>query len=295
MRFRKVAILGVGLLGGSLGLALRRRGLAGEVCGYVRRAASVSECRATGSVDVATTQLHEAVREADLVVLCTPVGQMNAVATAMLPALSPHALVTDVGSVKASVVSALEPLLSRAGAAFVGSHPMAGSEKNGVSAARPDLFENAVCIVTPTAHSPAPALARVEALWQAVGGRVLRLAPALHDELVSRASHLPQVLAASLATVVLARHPEPTQGQVCAGGFRDCTRIASGSPEMWRDILLANQQPVIAAIDEFVAGLGEVREAVVRGDAERVGAFLAAAKQVRDRWLGQNHGTAAGE
>src|SRR5262249_51651471 len=148
--FRKVAIIGVGLLGGSLGLAVRKRRLAREVAGFVRRAASVSECRRLGAVHVATRDLRLAVADADLVVLCTPLAQMPALVREMLPALKRGAIVTDVGSVKAGVVRELESKIHRAGGHFVGSHPMAGAEKTGVAAARPNLFANAVCVLTPT-------------------------------------------------------------------------------------------------------------------------------------------------
>lgn len=285
--FRKVTLIGVGLLGGSLGLALRQRGLAGSVHGYVRRAASVADCRQAGAVDEATTDLAAATREADLVVFSTPIGQMRGLAELAAPALKRGALVTDVGSVKGGVVAELEPLCASAGAHFIGSHPMAGSEKAGVGAARSDLFEGAVCAVTPTPQSDAAALAKIEALWSAVGAGVLRLSPAAHDELVARASHLPQAVAVSLASLVLDPAAAPEQARLCAGGFRDCTRIASGSPEMWRDILLANRQPVAQAIDDFIARLRNLQSAVAAGNAEAITELLRSAKGRRDAWM--NH------
>ena len=209
MYWKKVALVGVGLLGGSLGQALKQRGVAGSVAGFVRRAASVAECEKYGAVDSATIELEEAVGGADLVVLCTPILQMRPLVEAMLPALEPGAVVTDVGSVKGAVVRDLEKLAARAGAHFVGSHPMAGAEKMGVAAARPDLFVNAVCVVTPTPKSNPAAVRRTEQLWKAVGGRLLRLSPEAHDELVSRSSHLPHVAAAGLANLVL--EPAPAQ------------------------------------------------------------------------------------
>jgi len=150
VQFRKITIVGVGLLGGSIGLAARQRKLAGEVAGYVRRAASLKDCETAGAVDYATTDLLAAVSNADLIILCTPLAQMRALAKQILPALKRGAIVTDVGSVKATVVRELESIISNAGAQFIGSHPMAGAEKTGVSAARKNLFENAVCVLTPT-------------------------------------------------------------------------------------------------------------------------------------------------
>jgi prephenate dehydrogenase len=203
MRWRKVTLIGVGLLGGSLGLALRKRSLAAEVCGFVRREGSIAECLQAGAVDRATIDLAEAVAGADLIVLCTPLFQMTELALGMQAQVQSEALVTDVGSVKAALVAELEPVFAARGASFVGSHPMAGSEKTGVSAARADLFLNAACAVTPTAKSPQAKVEETEALWRAVGGRILRLSPEMHDELVSRSSHLPHVLAAQLAAYVL--------------------------------------------------------------------------------------------
>lgn len=290
MLFRKAAIIGVGLLGGSLGLAMRQRGLAGQVHGYVRRAAGAEECVRAGAADAAGTELAPVVQDADLVVLCTPIGQMGGLAERMVPVLKPGALVTDVGSVKAPVVAQLEAICHAAGAWFVGSHPMAGSEQTGMAAAKPDLFDGAVCVVTPTARSDTTALAQVEQLWGALGARVMRLSPAKHDAVVARASHLPQAVAAALAGLVLDPEAPPEQAQLCAGGFRDTTRIASGSPDMWRDILVANRRSVAQALDGFIAALRPLRRAVAAGDAGRIEAFLRTAKQRRDAWLGARSG-----
>jgi prephenate dehydrogenase len=241
MHWRKVTLLGVGLLGGSLGMALRKRRLADRVHGYVRRQASIQECLQAGAVDSASTNMAEAVGNADLIVLCTPLAQMSALARAALEDVAKGAVVTDVGSVKGQLVAELEPLFRTREATFIGSHPMAGSEKMGVSAAREDLFQNAVCVVTPTANSPADLISRTEDLWKSVGARILRLSPETHDELVARSSHLPHVLAAHLARYVLDPSHVKEQSQLCANGFRDSTRIASGSPEMWRDIVMMNK------------------------------------------------------
>lgn len=284
MRFQKVALLGVGLLGGSLGLALRRLGLAGRVHGYVRRESAVPECRAAGAVDTVGTDLAEAVHGADLVVFCTPLGQMPPLAEKAAPNLAPGALVTDVGSVKAPLVRALEPILGAVGARFVGSHPMAGSERTGVGAARADLFAGAVCVVTPTPASDPAAVAAVSRLWEALGGRVLTMSPEAHDERVARTSHLPQALAATLAHLVLSPEAPPEQARLCAGGFRDGTRVASGSPEMWRDIFLANREPVTRALDEFCRAFDLLRQAVAAGDAATLERFLTTARQRREAW-----------
>ena len=284
MRWRKVTLAGVGLLGGSLGLALRRRALAENVTGYVRRESSVAEAIEAGAVDDATCDLLAAVRGADLIVLCTPLWQMGPLARKFAPAVEPGAIVTDVGSVKQALVEELEPVFVGTGAHFVGSHPMAGSERMGVSAAKADLFERACSIVTPTARSLPEAVARVEQLWSSVGARPLLMKPDLHDQLVARSSHLPHVLAAHLASYVLAQDHPAEQQQVCAGGFRDSTRVAAGSPEMWRDIVTMNRGPVASALKDFRESLDEFLAILERNDPAEVEAFFRSAKTLRDQW-----------
>ena len=282
-----MTLAGVGLLGGSLALAVRQRGLAAKVDGLVRRSATIAECERLGVLNHATRDPLRAVENADLVVLCTPLAQMRPVLERMLPALRPGAIVTDVGSVKGTVVQELEPLVARAGGQFVGSHPMAGAEKAGVAAARADLFVNAVCAITPTARSSPEAVDRVEALWRGVGGRPLRLNPELHDDLVSRSSHLPHVVAAELANYVLSPAHPKQQSLLCATGFRDTTRIASGSTEMWRDIALANSRNLARVLGVFIEDLQEFKLALENGDQGAVEEFFEKARQRRDAWSGQ--------
>jgi prephenate dehydrogenase len=284
VRFQKIAIIGVGLLGGSIGLAVKRRRLAREVAGFVRRPESLKDCEKAGAVDYATTDLLAAVSDADLVILCTPLSQMRSRVAEMLPALKRGAMVTDVGSVKAGVVRDLELLVQKYGAHFVGSHPMAGAEKTGVGAARADLFENAVCVVTPTIISNVAAVRQVEAFWKSLGARTLRLAPEKHDALVSRSSHLPHIVAATLANLVLAPARPEFQSVLCANGFRDTTRIASGSPEMWRDIALANRKNLSRSVDAFISGLQKFQRFLKKSDAKAVANFFETAKSRRDNW-----------
>jgi prephenate dehydrogenase len=279
-------LVGVGLLGGSLGLALKRRQLADSVTGFVRRAASVAECEGLGAVYPATRDLRRAIEGAELIVLCTPIGRMRPLVMQMLPVLEAGAILTDVGSVKGSVVRDLESLAAQAGAHFVGSHPMAGSEKTGVAAARADLFVKAVCVITPTRNSNQGAVRKVEQLWRSVGARLLRLTPQAHDDLVSRSSHLPHVVAAELANLVLGPRQPKEQGLLCANGFRDTTRIASGSPEMWRDIAMANRENLSRALSSFMDDLRAFRRALKRGDEQAISAFFERARQRRDAWSG---------
>jgi len=286
MHWQKVTLIGVGLLGGSLGLAIKERRLAAKVDGFVRRTVSLAECDKMGVVNHATRDLDRAVKDADLVILCTPLSRMGELTGKMLPLLKKGAIVTDVGSVKGSVVAELEPLVASVGAHFVGSHPMAGGEKTGVSAARADLFVNAVCIITPTPNSDKEAVARLEQFWKAVGARLLKLSPAAHDDLVSRSSHLPHVVAAELANYILSPVHPPEQAAVCANGFRDTTRIASGSPEMWRDIAMANGKNLSRVLGVFIEDLQEFRLALDTGDVKAVEEFFEKAKQRRDQWIG---------
>lgn len=284
VHWQKITVVGVGLLGGSLGLAIKQRRMARRVEGFVRRTASIAECEKAGAVDHATRDLRRAVEDADLVILCTPIGQMRELAERMAPVLKRGAIITDVGSVKAGVVQALEPLLAAAGAHFVGSHPMAGAEKTGVKAARADLFKDAVCAITPTSRSNAVAVKRVEEFWREIGARPLKLPPEAHDELVSRSSHLPHVVAAELANYVLSPIHPKEQALLCANGFRDTTRIASGSPEMWRDIALANRNNLARVLGVFVDDLKEFQQALESGDEKAIEEFFEKARQRRDAW-----------
>lgn len=284
VRWQKITIVGVGLLGGSLGMAIKRRKLACRVEGYVRRAASIIECRALRAVDRATQDLRSAVVGADLVILCTPLSQMLPLVKQMLPVLKRGAVVTDVGSVKTSVVRELESELAKAHAHFVGSHPMAGAEKSGVKAARPNLFVNAACVVTPTRKSDRTAVRTLEQFWKSLGGRVIQLAPEVHDRLVSRTSHLPHIVAATLASSVLDPAQPGPQTALCANGFRDTTRIASGSPEMWRDIALANRRHLANSLRTYIADLKKIQRLIGKADAKAIARFLETAKARRDRW-----------
>ena len=287
MRWNKVSIVGVGLLGGSLGQVLRKRKLAREVVGCVRRKSSITECRQARAVDVATVDFAAGVFDADLVVLCIPIGQMGPLFKQLLPHLKRGAIVTDVGSVKGPMVRELEILAAKAGVHFVGSHPMAGSEKTGVSAAQPDIFEGAVCVVTPTSKSNRRAVQAVMRLWKSVGARVLQLSPEVHDQLVARSSHLPHLLAAQLVNHVLGGKPSAAQIALCASGFRDTTRIASGSPEMWRDIAVSNRRNLAASLGGLIEELRVLQKVVCKGDIESLARFFERAKSYRDEWCGQ--------
>ena len=284
MLFRKTALIGVGLLGGSLGLALQRRNLSEEVVGYVRRDASVTDCDRCGVTTSTTKELPKAVENADLIVLCTPLAQMRVLTDGFTPHLKTGAIVTDVGSVKGVVAAELTETIRAAGASYIGSHPMAGSEQTGPKAAREDLFENAVCVLTPDRQTPSAELAKLDELWRSVGARTMSITADLHDNLAGRCSHLPHIVAAGLANYVLSPAHPPEQQELCATGFRDTTRVASGSPEMWRDISMANRRHLQRVLGVFIEDLQEFQFALERGDEATIMDFFETAKTRRDEW-----------
>lgn len=282
----RVAIAGMGLLGGSLGLALRRTGV-GDVRGLCRRPDAAAQALENDAVDSAGTDPVVAMDGTDVLVLCVPIDAMAAVLESCLREASPGLSVTDVGSVKRVVVDQLEPLCARYGARFVGAHPMAGSERSGLDAAADDLFEGATVILTPTAGTDAEALAVVSSLWQSVGGRTIEMGAAAHDAHVARCSHLVHLVAAGLAgaalddtATVLARR------EVCGSGFRDTTRVALGSPEMWAEICAANADEIESAFDELERFLGDARSALRSKDREGLRSWLNRAKGARMRFDG---------
>ncbi len=280
----KLTIIGAGLLGGSIGLAARARGLARRVSALVRRPESLAECQALGIANEVTLDPAEAVAGADLVVLCTPISGLTGLAKRTLPDLKPGTVVTDVGSTKKQLVAELTPLCAAAGARFVGSHPMAGSDQTGPSAARADLFDDTVCVVTPTSDTDADALTTVNDFWADLGSRPVVMPADTHDQLVARCSHLPHLLASALAVRVLDPTHGEQQAQLCATGFRDMTRLAAGSPVMWRDIVGSNRDDILAAIDEFVDEIGQLRRLIASDSPESIETWLQRAKVARDNW-----------
>ena len=278
MSIQRVALVGPGLLGGSIALALRGRKDV-TVAIWARRSEMVEELKAMALAHYASTTLARVVRDADLIILCTPVGAMPALAREIVGAAKPGAIVTDVGSVKGALVAELGAIF-RGGPRFVGSHPMAGSEQTGLRAARADLFRGAVCIVTPDADSDAEAVAEVGAFWESLGGIVRHLAPAAHDEAVALVSHFPHLLAATLVNVVAERQAAALE--LCGPGFRDTTRVAGGAPEMWAEILAANATAVRATLDAMIEKLREIANILARDPSDpALRAFLTHAQQRR--------------
>ena len=260
--FSRLAVLGLGLLGGSVAAAARARGVAGTVVGSARRRAPLEAALQKGVVD-AIASPEEAVKGADLVLLATPVSSMAAVLQTVAPHLAQGALVTDVGSVKGHLVDTLPGLLPP-GVHFLGSHPMAGSHHRGVEHARADLLEGACCVVTPTPSVPDEACERLAAFWRALGARVTRRDPADHDEQVAWVSHLPHLLAFAYAKAL--EFAPATAGEIAGSGFRDFVRIARSDSELWGDILGVNRKALVRPLQAFRDALAELAQALEEGD-----------------------------
>lgn len=280
--FRTVAIAGLGMIGGSLGMALRRRRLAGRVIGLTRRAATIDEGVRCGAIDEGSLEASGAA-DADLVVLAAPVLAFEHLAKNLAPHLKPGCLVTDVGSTKAQITARIPGLLPD-GVDFVGGHPMAGSERGGVLAGRPDLFEGAVWVLTRAENARPQSVERLREMVRALGATPVEMEPALHDDAVARISHLPHVVAAALAEAAESGLvPAEVLRLLIAGGFKSTTRIAASPPEMWRDICLTNREAVLASLRDFEACVARFREALERESAGDVLDAFGRGKSARDR------------
>jgi prephenate dehydrogenase len=273
----RLAILGPGLLGGSIAQAARRAG-SFHVAVWARRAEAVAELEQRALAEVASTDLSAIVSDADVVVLAVPIGVMAKVAREISPLVPTGAVITDVGSVKGPVVEELSTIFNQRGR-FVGSHPMAGSEQTGLEAARAGLFDCAACIVTPDTRTDPAAVTTIRHFWEALGGRVLELTPAAHDEIVAMVSHFPHLLAAALVNLVAQRNAAAFD--FAGPGFRDTTRVASGPPEMWAEILRSNHSAVRASVEAMIEKLREIAT-LLDHDASMT-PLLTRAKTLRDQ------------
>ncbi len=262
---RRLAVVGLGLLGGSIAKASRQRGLAREVVAVGRRQESLAAALSDGVVERATTDLAAGVAGADFVVLATPVATIEALVPKVWEAATDGAIITDVGSTKGPIVRTAERLAAGRPLAFVGSHPMAGSEVAGYRAARADLFEGALVIVTPTDATDRLGLKRVSEFWEALGARVSQMDPEQHDRAVAAVSHLPHLVAYALVEAVA--RMDPSSFGVAARGFKDTTRIATSDARLWREIFLTNRAALGPALAAFKASLAELERLVSEGDA----------------------------
>ena len=281
----RLLIAGVGLIGGSLAMALRARGLVGEVVGLGRSVENLRVARRRGIIDRAERDPERAARGVDLVVVAVPVQAIAPVIGALARTLPPAAIVTDAGSVKVSVVAAAGRVLGDTATRFCGSHPIAGTEDSGARAALPDLLEGRRCILTPGPRTTAATRRRVHMLWESAGMRVEEMPARAHDRVFAFVSHLPHVAAFALVNAVADADRQGTRRALAyaAGGFKDWTRIAASSPEMWRDICLANRDELLGAIDGFDAALERLRVAIALGDGNAIAAELTRAHSTRRR------------
>ncbi len=288
----RIAIIGLGLMGGSIGLGLRRCGFRGQVIGYARREEVRTFAMEQGMVDEATGAPADAVRGADLVVLCLPILANAEILGVCRSALAPGCLVTDVGSTKGDLERAILPVLQGTGALFVGSHPIAGSEQQGAEAARDDLYENALVVVTPPAAREAPeAVEQVCSFWRGLGARVETMSAEQHDAILGRTSHLPHLAASALALAVGREDNATALGAFCGPGFVDTTRVAEGSPSVWLDIIRTNRHNVVSELTALSEAVASFCDAVAAEDDARVFELLREAQQARQAIMQRRNGT----
>jgi len=285
VHFKQVTIIGVGLIGGSLGMLLKRDGLADSVVGVGRRVENLKTAVELGAIDRYVSDAKDGVRDADLVILATPVDTYERHLKDWGQSLRPGSIVSDVGSVKGALVEQAEKILPNT-VRFVGAHPIAGKEKTGVAAGSVTLFKGARCILTPTQRTDPRALQDVRALWEAAGSIVLTMDPMLHDKVLGAVSHLPHAAAFALINAlaeVQQGTPELDLLAYSGGGLRDTTRIAASSPEMWRDIFLWNRDNLVAQIEVYERHLRELKRLIQSGDGPAIEQELDRAKRVREQ------------
>ena len=284
MLFDRVAIIGLGLIGGSLARALRRASLCGSITGYGRRETALQQAVEHGVIDHYSLDVPEAVDGADVVVLATPLSTTENLMRAMNEGLKPDCIVTDVGSAKGVVVAAARNALADRLPLFVPAHPIAGTEQSGVEASFAELFEDHVVIITPLAETDRDAREKIAVMWRGTGARVVELDVEHHDEVLAATSHLPHVLVYTLIDCLARMQDKQEIFDYAAGGFADFTRVASSSPEMWRDICLANSTSLLAVLDRFEQHLDRARQAIASGEGEKLTEIFSRARQARDEF-----------
>ena len=282
---KRLCIVGVGLIGGSLARALHAAGGVDEIVGCSRDPAHLQRAVDLGVIDRFETNMARAVDGADMVVVCVPMGAMTAVFRAISNHLAADAIVTDAGSAKNSVIESAREAFGELPDFLVPGHPIAGTENSGVEASFATLYRGRKVILTPTENSRADAVAKVRNMWELTGAQVLEMEPTHHDEVLAATSHLPHLLAYNLVDVLGNMEERREMFRFAAGGFKDFTRIASSDPVMWHDICLANRDAVLSAMDAFTESLGEMRAAVANGDSETLKACFTRAKSLRDEYV----------
>jgi prephenate dehydrogenase len=294
-RLKRLAVIGVGLVGGSLALALRRAGAVGSIAGYDRDAQAVERAAALGVIDTAAASASDAAKGADLVVVAVPVRSIGSVLHDVALAMDRDAVVTDVGSTKGEVVAVARDELRDRFPRFVPGHPIAGREASGVEAAVADLFRTARVVLTPDSATAPDAVELVKGCWEAAGARVASMPAERHDRIFAAVSHLPHMLSFALVSEIAAREDAEELLGFAAGGFRDFTRIAASSPEMWRDIALQNRAALLEEMDRYGARLAVFRELVARGDGPGLERLMTEARTARHAWGAGNRRTASSE
>lgn len=281
----RMAIIGVGLIGGSLALALKEAGAVGSIVGCGRGKPNLEKAVELGIIDSYTRDPIEAVTNADLIFLATPVKALGTITEQLLPGVKPGAIITDGGSVKAEVVAMIEPLLPE-GVHFVPGHPIAGTENSGAEAAFAALYRGKRCILTPTVKTDVLALKLVEQMWQLAGSEVVMMSLEKHDKILAAISHLPHMVAYALVNAVGSYdHYEENILEYSAGGFRDFTRIASSDPIMWRDIAETNRSALLEMMEQFELFFSELKSDIAEGNGEKLSEFFLRSKQLRDAIL----------
>ncbi len=278
-----IAIVGVGLIGGSLAAALKANGKAGRVLGVGRHRASLAQAKDLGLIDEVLS-LEQAVKRADIVILATPVGAIPHLLKTMAPSLQPHTIVTDVGSTKQAIVEQAAQCLKEKVSQFVPGHPIAGAEQTGPEAAQASLFQQRYVILTPHAQSAKSAIDAVSLLWEQCGARVLTMAPNVHDKVLASVSHLPHLLSSAYMWQVAAAEDADQRLSIAGTGFRDITRLAAGSPEMWHDIFLANQEAILGELRELRKVLAAFEDLLAAKDSDGILEFLERAALARRFW-----------
>ncbi|WP_229724000.1 prephenate dehydrogenase [Oxalicibacterium solurbis] len=281
----KIVIFGTGLIGGSFAAALRKAGAVRQIVGIGRTAASLQRAKELGLIDTIGTSMEEALHDADLVLLSVPVAQTESVLVAIKPWLQPQTVVTDAGSIKGEVVAAAERALGEKFAQFVPGHPIAGRELTGPDAAVADLYVGKKVVLTPLPQNAAASVARVADAWQQCGAVIHRLTVEQHDAVFAAVSHLPHLLAYALVDDIASKPHADLLFQYAASGFRDFTRIAGSSPEMWRDISLANQPAILNELDAYIAQLARFRALLAQRDGDAMQTMFSRAQQARSEWL----------
>jgi prephenate dehydrogenase len=281
----KLVVIGVGLIGGSVAIALRKAGQVGKIVGVGRGRANIQRALELGVIDEASDDVAAAVQDADIVLMAVPVQQNDRVLTRLASAISAQTLLTDAGSTKMDFVAAIRQWMPRHLANIVPAHPIAGAELTGVDAASAGLFNDRNVVLTPLPETQAVAVERVQAMWQACGACVSRMSAEHHDRVFSAVSHLPHMLAYALVHMIATREDARELFSFAAGGFRDFTRIASSSPEMWRDIATANREALLADIAQFQQQLAELAKLIGNADADQLGRIFETARDARNAWL----------